>query len=167
MVCPVCGSENIRGTDYCANCGHDLRGLDQPELAGGRPDFIYHRLDDLALSAPPRVGHRDPAALAVYYMQNEATDSVLVMDGDELVGIITPWDILHKVAGPREDLNAYCCADMMTADPVVLLGRDDVAVALNKMSSGGFRHIPVRRDGGPASVVSIGALFRYLAPHLV
>ena len=34
MICPECDHDNIEGVDYCANCGHDLYGLDQPDSPG-------------------------------------------------------------------------------------------------------------------------------------
>src|SRR5207244_7891607 len=106
------------------------------------PDFIRVPLHRIPAGAAPRVSVDDPVGFAVRLMQNEGMDCVLVMRGRELAGIITPWDVLHKVAGPHEDLNASTCGDMMTAEPVCLRPNDDLAVALNKMSVGGFRHIP-------------------------
>ena len=168
MICPECRFDNIEGVDTCANCGHDLYGLDHP--ASGRaprgPEFIYERLAELPAQSPIRVATTDPVGLAVRLMQNSDTDCVLVMDGTALAGIITPWDILHKVAGPREDLNAVTCAQVMTADPVFLRDDDDIAVAINKMSIGGFRHIPLLQGGTPTAVVSIKGVFTHLAPHL-
>jgi CBS domain-containing protein len=55
----------------------------------------------------------------------------------------------------------------MTADPVFLRDNDDIAVAINKMSIGGFRHIPLLKDGAPMAVVSIGDLFQHISGHLV
>jgi CBS domain-containing protein len=109
----------------------------------------------------------DPVGLAVRLMQNSDTDCVLVMRASHLAGIITPWDILHKVAGPNEDLNAVTCGEVMTADPVFLRDDDNIAVAINKMSIGGFRHIPLLQGGTPTAVVSIRDVFKHISPHLV
>lgn len=148
----------------CRNCGHDLYSLNrQPPRA---PDFIATRLHDIPAQAPVRVETTDPVGLAVRVMQRSDTDCVLVMSGAHLAGIITPWDILHKVAGPNEDLNAVTCGQVMTADPVFLREEDDVAVAINKMSIGGFRHIPLLHGGTPVAVVGIRDVFRHIAPHL-
>jgi len=168
MICPECRFDNIEGVDQCANCGHDLYGLDHPasDHASRAPDFIYERLREIPAQSPVRVSTTDPVSLAVRLMQNSDTDCVLVMSGTSLAGIITPWDILHKVAGPDEDLNAVTCGQIMTADPVFLRDEDDVAVAINKMSLGGFRHIPLLQGGTPTAVVSIRDLFKHIAPHL-
>lgn len=169
MICPECRTDNIEGVDTCANCGHDLLSLDHPASAQAPkagPDFMQVRLAELPAQSPVRVQTLDPVGLAVRLMQNSDTECVLVMNGTALAGIITPWDILHKVAGPTEDLNAVTCGQVMTADPVFLRDNDDVAVALNKMSVGGFRHIPLLQGGTPTAVVSIRDVFRHVAPHL-
>lgn len=169
MICPECKTDNIEGVDTCANCGQDLYSLDQPasNRAGERGRaFIQQRLAELPAQSPVRVTVGDPVALAVRLMQNSDTDCVLVMSGTHLAGIITPWDILHKVAGPTEDLNAVTCGQIMTADPVFLRDDDDIAVAINKMSIGGFRHIPLLQGGTPTAVVSIRDVFKHIAHHL-
>jgi CBS domain-containing protein len=168
MICPECKHDNIEGVDTCANCGHDLHGFDHPAArqAPHGPEFISRPLSDLPAQSPVRAATTDPVGLAVRLMQNSDTDCVLVMRGNQLAGIITPWDILHKVAGPNEDLNAVTCGEVMTADPVFLRDEDDIAVAINKMSIGGFRHIPLLRGGTPTAVLSIRDVFKDIAPHL-
>jgi len=162
MICPECRTDNIAGVDQCQNCGHDLsHGPTVPV-----PEFISQRLAEIPAHPPVRVSATDPVGLAVRFMQNGDADCVLVMSGDQLAGIITPWDILHKVVGPSEDLNAVTCGQIMTADPVFLRDDDDIAVAINKMSIGGFRHIPLLQAGTPTAVVTIHDLFRHIAPHL-
>jgi CBS domain-containing protein len=161
VICPECKFDNIQGADTCQNCGHDL--YSQPPLA---PDFIAEPLSHVPAQSPVRVETTDPVGLAVRLMQNADTDCVLVLSGSQLAGIITPWDILHKVAGPNEDLNAVTCGQVMTADPVFLRMDDDVAVAINKMSIGGFRHIPLLEGATPVGVLSIRDVFRHIAPHL-
>ncbi len=165
MICPECRHDNIEGVDYCANCGHDLHGFDQPsDYSGG--DFIREPLSSVPAKGPVKVAVSDPVGLAVRMMQHTDTNCLLVMSGSQLAGIITPWDILHRVAGPTEDLNALTCGQIMTKDPVFLRDDDNIAVAINKMSIGGFRHIPLLQGTTPVAVVSINDLFRHIAHHL-
>jgi CBS domain-containing protein len=167
MICPECRTDNIEGADYCANCGADLYGLDRPGASGGEgPEFIQEPLSNVPAKAPVKVAPSDPVGLAVRMMQRTDTNCVLVMDGARLAGLITPWDILHKVAGPTEDLNAVTCGQVMTRDPVFLREQDNIAVAINKMSIGGFRHIPLLQGETPVAVVDIGDVFRHIARHL-
>jgi CBS domain-containing protein len=168
MKCPDCKFDNIQGAEICANCGRDLAGLDIPGAVldpGVR--FVYEELSVLPHKPPFKVAVTDPVGRAVRHMQHDGADCLLVMDGNDLAGILTLWDVLHKVAGPQRDLNAITCGEIMTADPVFLRDEDNVAVAVNKMSVGGFRHIPLLEGGSPISVVSINDVFQHISPHLV
>jgi CBS domain-containing protein len=100
-------------------------------------------------------------------MQTSGAGCVLVTRDGELVGIITGADILSKVAGPREDLNAVTCAQIMTPDPFCLHDDDSIAVALNAMAAGGFRHIPILRVDKPMSLIDVNDVFRFISPSLV
>ena len=101
-------------------------------------------------------------------MQTRSTGCILVRGADGgTAGIITGWDILQKVAGPREDLNAVTCGQIMTPNPMCAREEETVAVALNMMNTGGFRHLPVLRGNQIAGVIDAGDLFRDLSPNLV
>jgi CBS domain-containing protein len=50
----------------------------------------------------------------------------------------------------------------MTPDPVVLRVDDSMAVALNKMGVGGFRHVPVTRDGTLVGLVTARDLMSWV-----
>jgi CBS domain-containing protein len=52
---------------------------------------------------------------------------------------------------------------VMTPDPVSLSEDDTLAYAVNKMSVGGYRHIPITRDGKPVGIISVRDLLRYLS----
>ena len=169
MICPSCHTENIEGADECANCGQALSGLDLPS-AGNKystAPFMDESLDKLPERAVATVSASDPVALAVRRMQTGDTGAVLVMDGERLVGVITGTDILLKIAGPREDLNAITCGQIMSADPVVFTYADSIALAVNKMSIGEFRHVPIVQDGRPVNIIDVSDLFRHITPHLV
>jgi CBS domain-containing protein len=168
MQCPVCKAENIEGVDECANCGNPLYGLDLPGADGDEaPAFVRQPIANLPRRELVTAGVSDPVGLAVRLMQNQDSECVLVMRGDKLAGIITSWDILHKVAGPREDLNAVTCEQVMTADPICLDEDDSLALALNIMASGGFRHVPIVEGGKPVSVVDVNRVFAHISPNLV
>jgi len=169
MLCPSCHTNNIEGADLCANCGQALYGLDLPGAPQGSqaPDFVNQPLSSLPRRQPARVGASDPVSFAVRQMQTQNAGAVLVMEGERLAGIITSWDILHKVAGPTEDLNAVTCRQIMTADPLCLRDDDSVALALNLMAGGGFRHVPLLVDEKPVGVIEISDVFQHLSPHLV
>ena len=103
----------------------------------------------------------DPATRAIAVMQEHRVGCVVVEDGGRLVGILTERDALLKLAG--RPLEGIAVRDVMTPDPVVLRVDDTIAVAIHKMAVGGFRHIPLVRDGRVTAIVSA----RDLTHHLV
>jgi CBS domain-containing protein len=165
MRCPHCGFDNLMGSDICDNCGADLAGRDTPDPATSyRGPLLGEHLDDLHVAVPEIVDAGTRADNAVKLMQEHGTDCLLVVDDGRLVGIFTDRDAVLKVAG--RPLNVRPLAELMTRDPVVLRHDDTVAVAINKMAVGGFRHIPIVRDGRPTGVVSARDIFRHLAETL-
>ena len=165
MVCLHCGAENLMGSDICDNCGADLAGRDTPERATEyRGPLLGEHLDELEVDPAHIVEASTSASDAVRLMHERAADCLLVVDGGRLVGIFTDRDAVLKLAGGDGDSRPL--ADVMTRDPVVLRHDDTVAVAINKMAVGGFRHIPIVEDGRPTGVVSARDVFRHLAETL-
>jgi len=165
MRCPHCGFENLMGSDICDNCGADLAGRDTPDPATSyRGPLLGEHLDELEVGTPDLIDISADADEAVRRMHDKGTDCVLVVDGDRLVGIFTDRDAVLKVAGRPPE--ARPIAELMTRDPVVLRHDDTVAVAINKMAVGGFRHIPIVEDGRPTGLVAARDVFRHLAETL-
>jgi predicted transcriptional regulator len=52
---------------------------------------------------------------------------------------------------------------LMSANPEVLRETDSIAAAVNKMSMGHYRHIPVQKSDGSYCVTSIKHVLKYLA----
>jgi CBS domain-containing protein len=169
MRCPSCGFDNLTGADVCDNCGADLAGRDVPEAATSyRGPLLGEHLDELLHEV--NVGDPDILDLsadvdeAVQVMHAKGSDCVLVVHDGRLVGIFTDRDAVLKVAG--RPVSARPIADYMTRDPVVLRHDDTIAVAINKMAVGGFRHIPIVEHGRPTGVVTARDVFRHLAATL-
>ena len=165
MRCPTCGFENLLGSDVCDNCGSDLAGRDVPEQAVSfRGQLLGEHLDELGI-APAEIVEADADIdVAIQRMHDKGIDCVLVVDGGRFVGIFTDRDAVLKVAGTK--LEDRRIGALMTRDPVVLRHDETIAVAINKMAVGGFRHIPIVEDGRPTGVVSARDVFRHLAQSL-
>ena len=165
MLCPVCRYENFEGDDTCENCGADLRTSDIPQPATEfRGEVLGIPLAQLDVAVPRTVEPGTPVAEAIQRMHAEGLDSLLVCDGDRLVGIFTDRDAVVKAAGRR--LDSFDVRDFMTPDPVVLRADETLAVAINKMAVGGFRHIPIVENGRPTGVVTARDVFSHLATSL-
>jgi CBS domain-containing protein len=94
-------------------------------------------------------------------MRENRVGCVLVVDGASLVGIVTERDLLMKLQGADLDRSVD---ELMTRDPETLHPDDPIAYALNLMSDGGFRHVPlVDAQHRPVGVVSVKDVVNYLA----
>ena len=165
MHCPVCGTEYLIGAEVCDNCGADLAGFDVPQATTtfhGR--LLGEHLDELGTPPPLTVEPDTPVDEAIRLMHEAEVDCVLVTDDERLVGIFTDRDAVVKAAGTR--LDAFRVRDFMTPDPVVLRHDDPIAIAINKMAVGGFRHIPIVDQGRPTGVVTARDVFDHLAEIL-
>ena len=165
MRCPTCGFENLLGSDVCDNCGSDLAGHDTPQSPTTfRGQLLGEHLDALGIAKPVVVDAATDVNEAIRQMHDAGIDCVLVTEGDRFVGIFTDRDAVLKVAGL--DRAARPIATLMTRDPVVLRHDETIAVAINKMAVGGFRHIPIVEDGRPTGVVTARDVFRHLVESL-
>jgi CBS domain-containing protein len=162
VICPVCQTDNIAGSDECENCGADLRATGLPAGAGGDVGAVLlsEHLADLQPRRPVSVGPDDEVAAAVALMQQHRIGCVTV-EADRLVGILTERDLVLKLGG--RSLAGVRVSEVMTPDPVVLRGDDTIAVAIHKMALGGFRHIPLVSGGRATGIISA----RDLSHHLV
>lgn len=162
MICPACGFENLQGADECENCGADLRAADVPHPATTfEAELTAVQLRDVRHHKPLVIAPGATCAAAVDQMQHAGVGCLLVEDGDGLLrGILSERDLVLKLS--ERPLDSVPVAEVMTPDPVVLRVDDSVAVAINKMAVGGFRHIPLVEDGRATGIVSARDLFHYI-----
>ena len=166
MRCPTCGFENLLGSDVCDNCGSDLAGNDTPQGATEfRGELLGESLDTLGITAPETIDAGAQVNDAIRRMHDKGIDCVLVTEGGRLVGIFTDRDAVLKVAGPSSG-GTRPIRELMTQDPVVLRHDETIAVAINKMAVGGFRHIPIVEDGRPTGVITARDVFHHLVAAL-
>ncbi len=99
-------------------------------------------------------------------LQDKHLAAVVLEKEGKMTGIFTERDILTKVVGYRLDLDKEPVSKYMTADPDALHPEDSLAFALNKMTSGGFRHIPIIDESNKVlSVISMLAIINHLGHY--
>ncbi len=169
MKCPYCGIENIEGEDSCESCGGDLRSIDieiEPQS-----ELERALLEDPISSVPPPdaicMGPDTSIFEAAQEMNRHRIGCILVMENGKLKGIVSERDILYKVFNSVESRpKEITLGSIMTSEPECLHGTDTLAYALNRMSLGGYRHIPILEGGEVAGLVSVQNLFKYIAQRL-
>jgi CBS domain-containing protein len=161
MICPQCGFDNLQGVDECENCGFDLRTVDIPTPSTEfEAELVKIPLANLAHDKPLTIAPDASAGDAVRQLRQAGVGCVIVEDAGQVRGILSERDLLMKLDGARID--GATVADLMTADPVVLRPDDSIAVAINKMAVGGFRHIPLVENGRVTGIVSARDIFAYI-----
>lgn len=84
-------------------------------------------------------------------------------DKDETVGIFTERDILRKMLSNNLDFKKEIIKDYMTPNPEVLDENDPIAFALNRMSDGSYRHIPITHKGKVKYMLSVKDVVDHIA----
>jgi CBS domain-containing protein len=87
---------------------------------------------------------------------------LIVADNGKLVGILSERDLLTRVAGQVADYAARAVSEFMTPDPETIRPTDTLAFALHKMDGGGYRHLPVLKDGQPLGMLSVRDMLRHI-----
>lgn len=95
-------------------------------------------------------------AAAVRQLNEHNCGSLVVCDGDQLIGIITERDILHAVADLEEQLRQISVESRMTADVITGNLEDRVDDVMGVMTDNRIRHLPVVEEGRLAGLISIG-----------
>ena len=109
----------------------------------------------------------DTVTDAVRTMQGEHRGYVLVTrDGtpeSEVVGIFTERDVLLRIVDRGRNPATLPLSEVMTEEPETLPVTASIAYLLNKMSVGGFRHVPVVDDEHrPVCVISVRDVVTFL-----
>ncbi len=97
---------------------------------------------------------------AVAKMADKDVGSLLVMDGDKLVGIITERHYARNVVLKGKTSPKIPVRDIMESSVIVALPDDTVEECMALMSEKRVRHLPVLEDETPVGIVSIGDLVK-------
>jgi len=101
---------------------------------------------------------------AVQRMASSSIYSMMIVEDGKLVGIFTERDVLTKVAEQYETVREQPISSVMTPNPVSVYDIEPPAKALNLMTIGGFRHIPVlNADDKVVGIVGPQRTSTYLA----
>ena len=93
---------------------------------------------------------------ALRLMRDNRVRSVLVIDHDALVGIVTQGDCAIKVLLAGLDAKQTPVGQVMTRNPVTVKLDDELEGCMAMMAARGFRHLPVLDAGKVVGVISIG-----------
>ena len=95
---------------------------------------------------------------AIKLMADKAVGSLLVMDGDKLLGIVTERDYARKVILKGRSSENTSVSEVMTGDVFATSGAETVQACMELMTDKRIRHLPVLEDDQVVGIISIGDL---------
>jgi CBS domain-containing protein len=98
-------------------------------------------------------------------MRAQKTGSVLICDNSKLAGIFTDRDALRWMANPTVGIDEPI-SKLMTVEPTTLPAETTVGAAIQKMSVGRYRHLPIVDDAAcPTGMATVYGIVHYLVDH--
>jgi len=123
----------------------------------------------------------DESALdAAQRMRDRQVGTLVVIDAEHPVGIVTDRDLTVRVLATGVDPKTVRVSEVMTPSPTTIREEDSIEAALGYMRSGRFRRLPVVGAGGrlvgllalddilelvAQDLTEIGHLFKRESPH--
>jgi CBS domain-containing protein len=102
-------------------------------------------------------------AHAVDTMNRLDIGCVLVGSPGDVAGIFSERDLIFGIGEAYEEAKQRPVADFMTPRPEMFDADTPLLNALSRMAEGGFRHVPVTRDGRLVGVLSLRDLLGLLS----
>lgn len=100
----------------------------------------------------------DTLSDAAREMRDAAIGDVIVMDGEEVIGIVTDRDIAVRAVAERLDPDSAVLNQIQSRDLVTVSQYDDAVAAGDLMRRYAIRRLPVIDDGRLVGVISLGDL---------
>ncbi|MDH4582769.1 CBS domain-containing protein [Pseudomonas sp. BN415] len=97
---------------------------------------------------------------AALLMADKDIGALVVMQGGELVGIVTERDFVRRVAAMERSAYATSIEEVMTSNLFVVTPRDSNQYCMQLMTEKNLRHLPVLQDGKLVGLLSIRDLVR-------
>jgi len=116
------------------------------------PDIVsQQKIELLPASTTVRAAARN--------MAERHIGAVLVGQDGKLQGIFTERDLLMRVVARDRNPDATALSEVMTADPDTVGPNDLASLALERMRTSGYRHVPVVQNGAVVGIVSLRDLY--------
>jgi CBS domain-containing protein len=100
----------------------------------------------------------DTLTAAAQEMRDSAIGDVVVMDGDNVVGIVTDRDITVRGVAENMDAGSTPLNQITTRDVITVSQYDDAVAAADLMRTYAVRRLPVVDDGRLVGLISMGDL---------
>jgi len=117
---------------------------------------MAQQVRDVMTSNPVTLPGDTPVRQAAQAMRDRDIGDVLVVDGDEVRGIVTDRDIVVRGVADRDDLADCRLRDVCSEQLVTTRPDENVEAAVARMRDSAVRRIPVVDGGRAVGVLSLG-----------
>ena len=131
----------------------------QQHLTIGDRAVLQSRVGDLVRRAPVSVRADVAIVDAARLMSEERTSSVLITEGERLVGILTDRDLRNRVLAASGDPGAPV-STVMTSDPATCRPDAPALEAMLELARRNIHHLPVVEHGLPLGMITATDLLR-------
>jgi CBS domain-containing protein len=107
---------------------------------------------------PRTVTPSDSLIQAARLMREADTGALIVVDNNEVRGILTDRDIVVRALADGKDATQTTAGDIATTSTVTVTPDQSASEAAQLMRDNDIRRLVVLHDGRPAGIVSIGDL---------
>lgn len=125
--------------------------------------FLCQSIGILDPKPPLSINPDTPLSEAVKFMQDKKVGCLCILDtNDNLLGIFTERDVLKYFGSEDRAVSSLMTSNVMTATMDA-----PIAYALNLMSHGGFRHLPIVDDKSACvGIISVKDIVDYIAGRM-
>ena len=117
-------------------------------------DTIKELMTEDPITLEPKATAREAAER----MREADVGAMLVVDGEELTGLVTDRDIVVRAVAEGKDPDEVSVGDICSSSVVSVSAGDSVEDAIKTMREHDIRRVPVLDDEKPVGIVSLGDL---------
>ncbi len=99
---------------------------------------------------------------AIRVMAEKSAGTVLVMEGDKMLGILSERDFMRKVVLANGDPVRMQVKDIMTRNVIFVKPDTTIEDCMELMTIEKIRHLPVLKEHKVVGILSIGDLVKYM-----
>lgn len=103
-----------------------------------------------------------PVTEAVSMMTRDNIHSLVVMKDDQMIGIFTDRDYVHKIVATQRDPAQLKVGDVMTKEVTTVSPDASIKACIELMHDGKFRHLPITEAGQVIGMISMTDVMKIL-----
>ncbi len=100
---------------------------------------------------------------AIKKMAERSAGTALVMEGDQLIGLISERDFIRKIYLQGKCKEPLSVSEIMSTELTTVSPDEQLENCMTIMTEKRIRHLPVLEDGKVVGIISIGDIVKFMA----